>query len=499
MLRAHSAAKHRALDGYLRRYVAAYTQNRRVQHLSLTVVEGFAGGNLYIDESTGNLRHGSPGVILHALRDAAAQVQAKRKKPFYFADRYFFIEKDRHAFDVLKESLSKSEHSSLLGNAITLINDEFARSLPAVFDEIRKAPGRGRALFILDQCGYTDVPCDLIALILRTFRNAEVILTFAFDYLANYLSSETDTKTRQEKTGIDFEALKCVDKTDQRWRFVMQKILSDDLTAKTNARFYTPFFIRSVDANRDLWLVHLSQHVKARDEMGELHWDLQTAAAHYGRAGTNMLGFDPRNVNGDQIPRLPGFGFDELALRNSIDALCEELPRRLRDEFGDTSFIDLFSALANETPATRRIFKYALHELHGSNEVVIRDKTGLTYRKGKSKMTRTSSSFLPTRRCSCRSGSNYEIPRSVSEFPRQRMDGRSVRTRSIRAQSCPAYFQGTDTLGRRQVIDDRRKTYRSWDAGHSCQGPVSGRGALPQDNAVFSLLDLASVSLGHCR
>ena len=70
------------LAGYLRRYVAAYTQSFTVQHLSLTVVEGFAGGNLYTDESTGDLTHGSPGVILDALRDAARQAQAKRTKTF---------------------------------------------------------------------------------------------------------------------------------------------------------------------------------------------------------------------------------------------------------------------------------------------------------------------------------------------------------------------------------------------------------------------------------
>ena len=117
--------------------------------------------------------------------------------------------------------------------------------------------------------------------------------------------------------------------------------------------------------------------------MGELHWDLQTEAAHYGRAGTNMLGFDPRKNDLAQVARLPTFGFDELALRDSTDALCEDLPRRLRDEFGDTNFIELFSRLANESPATRRIFKLAIHELHRRGEVIIKDRTGSTYRESR--------------------------------------------------------------------------------------------------------------------
>ena len=382
-IRAHSLAKHRALDGYLRRYVAAYTQSTQARHLSLTIVEGFAGGNLYTEESTENLRQGSPGVILDALRDASREVQARRTTTFHFADRYFFIEKNQDAFACLKKTLLESEHSLRVGREIELINDTFANSLPRVLEAIRARPGKGRALFILDQCGYKDVPCELIAIILRAFSNAEIILTFAFDFLANYISAASNTQSLQNATGLDLASLQHVDKSDIRWRFIMQKILSDDLTAKTNARFYTPFFIRSVDSNRDLWLVHLSQHVKARDEMGELHWDLQTRAAHYGRPGTNMLGFDPGKTDLDQVPRLPTFGFDELAYQDSVEALCEELPKRLRDDFGNISFIDVFSRLANETPATRRIFKQALHELHRRGAVVFRDSTGLKIRKSK--------------------------------------------------------------------------------------------------------------------
>ena len=163
----------------------------------------------------------------------------------------------------------------------------------------------------------------------------------------------------------------------------MQSMLSAELVKKTRAKFYTPFFIRSVDSHRDLWLVHLSQHVKARDEMGELHWDLQTAAAHFGRAGVNMLGFDPGKSDLAEIARLPGFGFDELAYADSLRALCDDLPRLLRDDFGDISFVNLFSRLANETPATRRIFREAIKELHRRGDVLIKDETGLTIRRSK--------------------------------------------------------------------------------------------------------------------
>src|SRR5258707_12933846 len=45
------------------------------------------------------------------------------------------------------------------------------------------------------------------------------------------------------------------------------------------------------------------------------------------------------------------------------------------------------------------------------------------------------------------------------------------------------YFRG-------QIMDDRRKNYRAWDAQQNRQEPVAPRDALPEDDLVFFLLDL---------
>jgi three-Cys-motif partner protein len=76
-------------------------------------------------------------------------------------------------------------HAPRVGQEIELIHGEFAKCLPHIFSEIKKRPGNERSLFILDQCGYKDVPFDLISLILQILRNAEVLLTFAVDFLAS--------------------------------------------------------------------------------------------------------------------------------------------------------------------------------------------------------------------------------------------------------------------------------------------------------------------------
>src|SRR6202140_763990 len=53
-----------------------------------------------------------------------------------------------------------------------------------------------------------------------------------------------------------------------------------------------------------------------------------------------------------------------------------------------------------------------------------------------------------------------------------------------------ATFQRLDAIRRSQVMEDRRKNYRAWDAQQSSQQPVSPREALPEDDLVFFLLDL---------
>src|SRR5258707_9904027 len=47
-----------------------------------------------------------------------------------------------------------------------------------------------------------------------------------------------------------------------------------------------------------------------------------------------------------------------------------------------------------------------------------------------------------------------------------------------------------DAQLRSQVMDDRRKNYRAWDADQGSQEPISPRDALPEDALVFFVLDL---------
>lgn len=383
LIRPHSLAKHRVLKSYLERYVATLTKNPRQDVFRLTLVDGFAGGGRYLDSRTKEERPGSPLIMLEAMELAAEAAQQKRKKPFHLDAQYIFIEKDREALDYLRTVLAESKYAPLVGDSVKLIQGEFTSQVPGICEFVKNRGRADRVIFVLDQFGYTDVPLPSIRNILSTLENAEVILTFATDFLIDYLTENEPTQQILGKVGISLPSTTIGTAKDERdWRRIIQFALHREIPERTGAKYYTPFYIRSADSGRDFWLVHLSGHFRARDVMVGLHWKESNSFAHYGRSGLRMLGYDQEHDAAWTSQRmLPGFYFDETALVSSQDELLEQLPERLFKFRDGIAFSDLFAKLTNECPVTAEIMKSVLSELAKSGVVKVRDKAGATTRR----------------------------------------------------------------------------------------------------------------------
>lgn len=203
--------------------------------------------------------------------------------------------------------------------------------------------------------------------------------------LIDYLSNSEQTMKILDRVGINFPTrdLKGL-KAQQDWRRAIQFLLHEEIRKKTEAKFYTPFFIRSRDAHRDFWLIHLSGHARARDVMVQLHWKENRSFAHYGKAGLNMLGYDENvdaQITGQKM--LPGFFFDETARAASQSLLLEQLPRLIYDLSDRIPYFDLFSRITNETPASSEIIQSVIADLKADGVLEIRDKTGTIQRESK--------------------------------------------------------------------------------------------------------------------
>ena len=198
----------------------------------------------------------------------------------------------------------------------------------------KRQPRAGRAIFLLDQTGYSQVGLKLVSSIFENLPTAEVILTFASDVMINFLGNNPSFIKSTSRLNFTPEQIKDLSslKDEVGGRALVQRALLDNIHRETRAKFYTPFFIRPKKSRRALWFLHLSGHPTARDVMINIHWKLSNIFVHYGRGDFNMLGWD-------SLIDLPQFDFSKDDEKVMHDQLLESMPDELR-------------ALVSEQPVT---------------------------------------------------------------------------------------------------------------------------------------------------
>ena len=296
----------------------------------------------------------------------------ERTKAFKLAVDFTFVDASRPHCEVLTQRIARSSHAPLLGRTVRVVNEAFANAYEDIEARLLERRGKRRALFFLDQYGYSDAPLALVRRIMANIEGAEVILTFAIDALINYLSeTERFAKAVQpvELTRDDISRLMRLWENDERSaRYVVQNALFGHIRRVTGAPYTSPFFVRSDVSNRAYWLVHLSKHHTARDVMGEIHWEVQNSSLHYGPAGLLTLGFDAAHHDAS----LP-FEFDRDARDRSMARVDAEAPGLIydavRSQGGPIRFEDFVARLASHTPVTRRMLEERLVAMRAAGEI----------------------------------------------------------------------------------------------------------------------------------
>ena len=74
------------------------------------------------------------------------------------------------------------------------------------------------------------------------------------------------------------------------YRVLIQNGLYNHVQSVTGAPFYSPFFIKSPDAHRSYWFIHLSKHREARNEIGMIHWNENNTTIHRWRCRPTRSG-----------------------------------------------------------------------------------------------------------------------------------------------------------------------------------------------------------------
>lgn len=386
----HSKTKHEVIKSYIKRYIEILTAMPQKDLLRLYIIDGFAGGGFYKDEDNDNkLVVGSPILLYETIRKMEYQVNLSRTKKLKIDDHYFFIEKDKKTINCLEYSLKQKNISS---PNIHILNEDFVVALPKVINHIKnyKRQRKPRCIFILDQYGYKDVPLNYLNQIFVEFpESAEVVLTFSTDTIVNYLSEDEKFKTAMKRVGLEdiFTDDQIIQyKESANARLLIEQQIYDQVACKCGAKFFTPFFIKSKKSRRSYWLIHLSNHPKARDEMCKIHWSLENHFVHHGDPGLNSVGIGLEkslhmilgysDAHSDQ--EMQGsfeFIFDDNAEKRTKVALSAQIPGLLNHN-KPISFGELIVRTCNGTPANTDHYKAVIYELFKNKEITLVNKQG---------------------------------------------------------------------------------------------------------------------------
>lgn len=383
----HSQTKHMLIADYLKRYVEVYMSNTAIERLSLTIVDGFAGGGRYLDAQDATLIDGSPFLILKSIKEAEIAINVGRlKTPRYIDVEYHFIEKEAPHLEFLEQELRYSEYAPILGTQISLYRASFSEVAPKLIERICKRNRSKRAIFILDQYAYKDVPFPLINNIL-TNTDSEVILTFNYDSLQGYLADTGPNKRAMENIGlvqyIHWERL-ALFKEAGMWKHAIQEQLANAILVASSAKHMTLFFI-TPKKGWSYWLVHLSKRYRARDVMMDLHWKYSNCSAsfeHYLGDGIFSLGYQATEIAGQKsLDLVVPFDFGAESRKRCVEKLSEAIPKILFDEYAAVSFSEITDRIGSFTPASQKELMSALQPSLDNREIIITSSEGAKRQK----------------------------------------------------------------------------------------------------------------------
>lgn len=389
LIEQHSVVKHRIVESYVRKYILTLMSNAVIPKLQLTLVDGFAGGGAYLAEDGFGEVDGSPLLMMRAVREARALLNLGRDKPREVSVDYVFIDVERDTADFLSHRLQVRAEEGVVERIdlarSSVRQSDFLVELPRVLKEIKARKMGERAIFILDQYSYDQLPMGEIANILR-MQGAEVLLTFNVGSLTTFLADRVENRLPMEKIGlsayIPWADIRSI-KTDSQWRQVLQRYLAYGIRKESGARFATLFFVRPLGATPwDYWLIHLSNRYKAHEVMKDLHWDNATSFGHELEPGVFMQGYDA-NHDQEYTGQKDVFDFGESSREACVNGIHEHFGRVIFDLKNPVVLQDLIEGCVAQSPGSTQHFIEAVRHLHSSHDVLISSPDGRVLRPAK--------------------------------------------------------------------------------------------------------------------
>ena len=377
LLESHSEMKLTILSDYIQEYLSIVCQQRTIDKYNITLVDGFAGGGVYKDN-----KQGSPFTMIDAVDKANVGINKDRKKRVDIKPYYFFIEKDRDAFDSLSNSMQDIDQTN-----IKIKQDDFNLCIDEIITKIksRNPRGGGGAIFFLDQKGYSDVGMGVLKKIRQELPKAEIIININISWLVDFINDTEKFKSVISNMGlnncVNLSEISKIKFMDVDPRYTIEAKLSSAIKKSACFPYFRPFFIEPKNRHRGYWLLHLAPHYRAHNAMSEVIWRHGNFMRHYGGSGTRIFDLSYKGEHVD-YPDLFGDTFNSATKKQHFEGLAEDLPRIIWES--DSMRVDeLIQKTCNQTAVTKDMYLDSLKQISEQREIVIIGKSGGKKRGGK--------------------------------------------------------------------------------------------------------------------
>jgi three-Cys-motif partner protein len=385
----HSVVKHQIVKEYLARYIQVLMSNPNIEELVLSVVDGFAGGGEYVAPDGKGFNHGSPQTVIDTITDPDGH-----QKPRRVSAKYYFVEQHKATHAYLNALLAARYGAGRIGKDILSVQGAFDAHIQKINQDVAQRQRGQRAIFLLDQYAYDQVPTRLIKKIFTELDNPEVILTFGVDSLMSFLADNSQSRKKMVELGldahIDWAALEALRGAPPAvWRSAIQRNLAKGLIETSGATHSTIFYITPMGNSAwTYWLVHLSKSYKARDVMMELHWEMANHFSHYLEPDIFTLGYragsDKKATQQDDFELGEAHLFDAIAAEKCKRGLGDKLLPLLFKRDQPIEFRQLTEAIGSLTPATSGMIKASLDEAIRCGELQVSSPAGEARTRGSS-------------------------------------------------------------------------------------------------------------------
>jgi three-Cys-motif partner protein len=256
---AHTFAKHRILEAYLKAWMPIMSRQSYklgISEAELLFVDGFAGPGCYAGGESGSPILAIESVLEHSY-------------DFPIPISLLFIEENEERHAVLQDNVEKYRKKIEESNRINSVNVEKGdceKVLTKVFDRYEKTNRNiGPAFFFLDQSGFSDVSMQLIHRIMSQHQ-CEVFSYLNWDHMNRFLTDQIKWASLDKAFG-GTEWRPALELESNKRSAFMLKTYKTALKEKGNSKYVWHFAM--CDANDKLlyWLFFCTNNLRGLEEM----------------------------------------------------------------------------------------------------------------------------------------------------------------------------------------------------------------------------------------